>query len=71
VLCITHLPQIAAFADAHFRVEKARKKGRTVTRVVRLEAVERIEELARMLGGRTITKSAREHARELLTSARP
>jgi DNA repair protein RecN (Recombination protein N) len=69
VLCITHLPQIAAFADAHFRVEKAKTKGRTVTRVVQLSAEERIEELARMLGGRTITKSAREHARELLSSS--
>jgi DNA repair protein RecN (Recombination protein N) len=71
VLCITHLPQIAAFADAHFRVEKASRKGRTTTRVVRLEEDERIEELARMLGGRRVSQSARDHARQLLTQARP
>ncbi len=70
VLCITHLPQIAAFADAHFRVDKATKAGRTSTRVVRLDENERLEELARMLGGARVTESAREHARQLSTDAR-
>lgn len=70
VLCITHLPQIAAFADAHYRVEKRREGKRTVTRVVRLSAEERVEELARMLGGAKVTASARKHARELLDEAR-
>ncbi len=69
VLCITHLPQIAAFADAHFRVEKRAEGGRTVTRVVRLPDDERIEELARMLGGARVTESAREHARQLRAEA--
>ncbi|MBC8066913.1 MAG: DNA repair protein RecN [Deltaproteobacteria bacterium] len=69
VLCVTHLPQIAAFAQAHFRVEKGQRKGRTVTRVVRLGDDERIEELARMLGGAKITKSARDHAAELIAGA--
>lgn len=70
VLCITHLPQIAAFADAHFRVQKSLVEGRTVTKVVRLDDDERIEELARMLGGKKLTASAREHARALLEHAR-
>lgn len=70
VLCITHLPQIAAFADAHFRVHKQVLDGRTVTRVERLDQHERIEELARMLGGKRVTDSAREHARALLEQAR-
>jgi DNA repair protein RecN (Recombination protein N) len=70
VLCITHLPQIAAFADAHYRVEKRSEGGRTVTRVVRLEDEARVEELARMLGGARVTASARKHAQELLAHAR-
>ena len=70
VLCITHLPQIAAFADAHFRVEKHTHAGRTTTRVLRLGDEERVEELARMLGGSRVTASAREHAQALITDAR-
>jgi DNA repair protein RecN (Recombination protein N) len=70
VLCITHLPQIAAYADAHFRVHKQVLDGRTVTRVERLDDDARIEELARMLGGKRVTRSAREHARELIEQAR-
>lgn len=66
VLVVTHLPQVAAFADAHFRVEKREIKGRTVTRVERLSDREREAELARMLSGAT-TKTALAHARELLT----
>ncbi len=69
VLCITHLPQIAAYADAHFRVEKHTEQGRTLTRVKRLSADERVEELARMLGGARITSSARAHARQLIEEA--
>jgi DNA repair protein RecN (Recombination protein N) len=70
VLCITHLPQIAAYADAHFRVHKQVLDGRTVTRVERLDDDARLEELARMLGGKRVTRSAREHARELIEQAR-
>jgi DNA repair protein RecN (Recombination protein N) len=70
VLCITHLPQIAAYADAHFRVRKQVVEGRTVTRVERLDDDARVEELARMLGGKRVTRSAREHARALLEQAR-
>ncbi|MCA9637036.1 MAG: hypothetical protein KC420_13500, partial [Myxococcales bacterium] len=70
VLCITHLPQIAAFADAHFRVDKVTEGGRTITRVKRLSEAERVEELARMLGGARVTASAREHAAQLIAEAR-
>jgi DNA repair protein RecN (Recombination protein N) len=69
VLCITHLPQIAAFADVHFRVEKHTQAGRTLTRVLRLTDEERVEELARMLGGARVSTSAREHARQLIEEA--
>jgi DNA repair protein RecN (Recombination protein N) len=69
VLCVTHLPQIAAFADAHFRVEKKTSKGRTTTRVIRLDEGQRVEELARMLGGKKVTQSARDHARALIEAA--
>jgi DNA repair protein RecN (Recombination protein N) len=70
VLCITHLPQIAAFADAHYRVEKRNKGERTITRVVRLDEEQRVEELARMLGGARVSDTGREHARQLLADAR-
>jgi DNA repair protein RecN (Recombination protein N) len=69
VLCITHLPQIAVFADAHFRVEKGVEEGRTVTRVVALDEDESVEEVARMLAGARVTQSALEHARELRRTA--
>jgi len=66
VLCITHLPQIAAFADRHFVVRKqtVRKRTRTLVAEVRDEA--RIDELARMAGGENVTEVTREHARSLL-----
>ncbi len=63
VLCVTHLPQIAAFADAHFRVAKVVVEGRTVTRVERLEGEAVVRELAQMLG--TETEATRESAQEL------
>ena len=69
LLCITHLPQIAAHADAHFRVDKRTAQGRTAARVVRLSASDRVEELARMLGGAQVTETARQHARQLLAEA--
>lgn len=71
VVCITHLPQIASRAGEHLRVEKEVRDGRTVTRVRRLGAEERVEELARMLGGRHVTVTAREHARELMERSTP
>lgn len=66
VLCITHLPQIAAFADRHFVVQKEQAGGRTRTRVARVEGDARIEELARMAGGERVTDVTRQHARSLL-----
>jgi DNA repair protein RecN (Recombination protein N) len=69
VVCITHLPQIAAHAVAHFRVEKQERDGRVATIVRRLSTSERKEEIARMLGGK-VTAKARAHAEELLRAAR-
>jgi DNA repair protein RecN (Recombination protein N) len=71
VLCITHLPQVAAFADHHYRVEKQERDGRTCTGLVRLEGEERIEEMARMLGGAQITERTLEHAREIIAQSAP
>ncbi len=68
VLCVTHLPQIAAYADHHFHVEKAEVGGRTETHVRRLTAAARKDELARMLGGHATSK-AKAHAAELLAEA--
>jgi DNA repair protein RecN (Recombination protein N) len=65
VICITHLPQIAACGDHHFVVRKRTAKGRTRSSAERLSDAERIEELARMLAGITVTKEARRHAAEL------
>lgn len=69
VLCVTHLPQIAAAAEHHFHVEKFEQDGRTETRVNKLGAAGRKDELARMLGGHA-TARARAHAAELLEEAR-
>jgi DNA repair protein RecN (Recombination protein N) len=66
VLCITHLPQIAAFADRHFVVEKEARGGRSRTLVRRVDGDLRIDELARMAGGENVTEVTREHARSLL-----
>jgi DNA repair protein RecN (Recombination protein N) len=69
VLCVTHLPQIAAFAHQHFNVQKQIVKGRTETTVKSLKGSERIDEISRMLGGSVITETARRHAREMLESS--
>lgn len=70
VLCITHLPQIAACADTHFRIEKDVKGGRTRTRVTRLDEQGRVEEISRMLGGALVTDGLRASAREMLAGRR-
>lgn len=69
VVCVTHLPQIVAFADQHFHVAKFEKSGRTETEVRTLSDKERSEEIARMLGGLTVTASARAHAEAMLAAA--
>ena len=74
VLCVTHLPQVAAHARHHFHVDKSVSKqggkARARTRLRTLEAEERVDELARMLGGKRVTKKAQENARELIASAK-
>ncbi len=69
VLCITHLPQVAAHADHHYRVEKLVQGERTRTAIVCLDEAGRVEEIARMLGALVITDKSREHARELIQHA--
>jgi DNA repair protein RecN (Recombination protein N) len=70
VLCITHLPQIAAFGDQHFLIEKTEKRGRTQTEVRRMEDTERTQEIARMLSGAKLTETSLKHAEHLLESSR-
>ena len=70
VLCITHLPQIAACAESHFTVSKSEKRGRTQTTVEALEGEARVDELARMVGGLVVTEGTRETAREMLRARR-
>lgn len=69
VLVVTHLPQVASRATAHLAVRKVVERGRSVTRVERLEGEPRVDELVRMLGGTTKTPAARQHARQLLHRA--
>ncbi|HJE26599.1 DNA repair protein RecN [Limosilactobacillus pontis] len=71
VLCITHLPQVAAVAQHHFLIKKGVHDNRTTTRVTALTDPQRVDELARMLSGEKITALTREHAQELLEMAHP
>ena len=69
VLCVTHLPQVASLADQHFRISKVTDGKSTRTQVHALAKEERIEELARMLGGVEITRKTLDHAAEMLAGA--
>jgi DNA repair protein RecN (Recombination protein N) len=69
VLCITHLPQIAAFADQHYLIEKQSQSGRTRTRVRQLSSEERRQEIARMLSGAQVTETSLKHAEQMLKSS--
>lgn len=69
ILCVTHLPQIAAFADRHFMVEKEERRGSTRSQVRQLEDAERVEEIARMLAGAEISEKFRRAAKEMLGRA--
>jgi DNA repair protein RecN (Recombination protein N) len=69
VLCVTHLPQVASQANHHIRVTKLTDGRSTRTSLSELKGTERVEELARMLGGVEITQKARDHAREMLRRA--
>jgi DNA repair protein RecN (Recombination protein N) len=66
ILCVTHLAQIAAFADHQYRIEKVVADGRSVTRVEAMTGEARVEELARMMSGSRVTDAARQHVKELL-----
>ena len=69
VLCVTHLPQLAAMADTHFSVEKGERDGRTYTRVAQLDRSQRRAELARLTGGSHVTETMLSGAEELLSQA--
>ncbi|MFZ6655554.1 DNA repair protein RecN [Undibacterium sp. TJN19] len=68
VLCVTHLPQVASQANQHFQVSKGNHQGKTISQIEALDNKQRVEEIARMLGGLEITATTRKHARELLAS---
>jgi DNA repair protein RecN (Recombination protein N) len=70
VLCITHLPQIASFADQHFLIEKKESSGRTRTSVWQLDSEERTRELARMISGAKLTDTSLKHAEQMLKANR-
>jgi DNA repair protein RecN (Recombination protein N) len=69
VICVTHLPQIACFADQHHSVRKEVKSGRTITLVDRLDKESIVDEIARMLGGVKVTEKTKSHAREMIENA--
>ena len=66
VLCVTHLPQIATFADHHFVIEKREAAGRAKTTVRQISGEERTEEVARMLSGAKLTETSRKHAEQMI-----
>jgi len=68
VICITHLPQVAVFGESHLVVSKDVRAGRTLTGITAAEGESRVEEVARMLGGRDLTTVTLEHAREMLSN---
>ncbi|MCD6187732.1 MAG: DNA repair protein RecN, partial [Desulfuromusa sp.] len=70
VLCVTHLPQVAAFADQHYQVVKEEHNGRTTTKLNLLGTEARIAEMARMLSGSQVGEQTLVHARELIESSR-
>jgi DNA repair protein RecN (Recombination protein N) len=70
VLCVTHLPQIAAFADQHFLIDKREAEGRTKTKVTLLDDRARTQEVARMLSGATVTETSLQHAAQMIATSR-
>ena len=68
VLCVTHLPQIAVFADHHYVIEKKASGGRTRTYIRRVSGDQRTEEVARMLSGAKLTDASRKHAEQMIKS---
>jgi len=67
IISVTHLPQIASKADTHFKVFKSERNNRTISEIKRLEQSERVEEIAKMLSGKTVTETAINNAKELLS----
>ena len=70
VICVTHLPQIAAFADQHFLIEKSEVRGRTHTAIREMTEDDRVREIARMLSGATLTETSLRHAETMLAESR-
>jgi DNA repair protein RecN (Recombination protein N) len=70
VICVTHLPQIACFAEQHYSVRKEVKSGRTITSVDRLDRESILDEIARMLGGVKVTEKTKAHAKEMIENAK-
>ncbi|SEB38228.1 DNA repair protein RecN [Terriglobus roseus] len=70
VLCVTHLPQIAAFANQHFLVEKSERDGRTRTQIRQMKEEERTNEIARMISGATVTETSLRHAEQMLKASK-
>jgi DNA repair protein RecN (Recombination protein N) len=70
VLCVTHLPQVAAHADAHFRVQKSGRGAHVTSDLIPLDRGARVDELARMLSGAEVTAKTRAHAKELFEQHR-
>ncbi len=70
VLCVTHLPQIASFADQHYLIEKKESAGRTKTSVRLLNSDERTREIARMISGAKLTDTSLKHAEQMLKTSR-
>lgn len=70
VICVTHLPQVAAFGDAHFLIQKIQKKDRVQMEVIDLNHQARVDEIARLISGEKITKTSKAHAEELLEACR-
>ena len=69
VICVTHLPQIASYADRHYFIEKRVEKGRTLTRIALLQHQDRVLEIARMISGERKTDSVLKHAAEMLKAS--
>ncbi len=70
VICVTHLPQVAAFGDAHFSIQKSVNKKSSVMEISELKKEDRIQEIARLISGETISKTSLAHAEQLLREAR-
>ena len=70
MVCITHLPQIACYGEYHYVVRKSARTGRTIAAMKELAEKERVEEIARMLGGAKISAKTRAHAKEMLEQAK-